>query len=102
MCCGGSGSYRQSAWTVANCRPYSLPERERHMSFKTQTKGGLLFCFHVHLAGVSLQLPEKLQALWPDLNLEDGPRGPGTDPGLRVEPRRLLIPTNHAVRWADP
>lgn len=61
------------------------------MSFKTQTDGGLLIYFHVHLARV--RLPEQLHAFWPDLNSEDGPRGPGTAPELRAESGRLPILT---------
>lgn len=43
--------------------------------------------------GSGSQLPEQLQAFWPDLNSEDGPRGPGIAPELRVESGRLPIPT---------
>lgn len=43
--------------------------------------------------GPASQLPGQLQAFWPDLNSEDGPRGPGTAPALRVEPGRLPILT---------
>lgn len=33
---------------------------KRQMSFKTPTSGGLLFCFHVHLAGVRLLTPRAI------------------------------------------
>lgn len=43
--------------------------------------------------GSGSQLPEQLQAFWPDLNSKEISRGPGMAPKLRVESGRLPIPT---------
>ena len=74
---------------------------KRQMSFKTQTSGGLLFCFHVHLASVRLPTPRAIASFlaWPELwgYFQRSWNRPKTQGGVWEAAH-----PNQAVRWADP
>ena len=63
------------------------------MPFKTQTVVTSCFTSMSIWPGSGSQLPEQLQAFWPDLNPKGVSRGPGIASGFRVESGRLPIPT---------
>jgi len=78
------------------CRPsaqQAILSARRQMPFKTQTVVASCFTSMSIWPGSGSQLPEQLQAFWPDLNPKGVSRGPGIASGFRVESGRLPIPT---------